>query len=222
MKSFRFNEKYLSQIPALQQLINLGYEYLTPEQALAERQGKFGNVLLEEILRNQLKAINRIHYRGQEYLFSEENIQSAIQKIKNVKWDGQQKTNEAVYDLLTLGTALEQSVEGDSKSFTLRYIDWGDWKNNVFDVTAEFSVERTRSDKTARPDIVLFVNGIPFAVIECKSPKVEVAQAVSQSIRNQQDEYIPRLFAYVQLVMGVNKNAAMYATAGTARKFWSV
>ncbi|MDP3029734.1 MAG: type I restriction endonuclease subunit R [Deltaproteobacteria bacterium] len=222
MKSFRFNEKYLSQIPALQQLITLGYEYLTPEQALAERQGKFGNVLLEEILRNQLKAINRIQYRGQEYLFSEENIQSAIQKLKNVKWDGQQKTNEAVYDLLTLGTALEQSVEGDSKSFTLRYIDWGDWKNNVFDVTAEFSVERTRSDKTARPDIVLFVNGIPFAVIECKSPKVEVAQAVSQSIRNQQDEYIPRLFAYVQLVMGVNKNAAMYATAGTARKFWSV
>lgn len=222
MSGFRFNEKYISQIPALQQLINLGYEYLTPEQALAERQGKFGNVLLEEILRNQLKAINRIQYRGQEYLFSEENIQSAIQKLKNVKWDGQQKTNEAVYDLLTLGTALEQSVEGDSKSFTLRYIDWGDWKNNVFDVTAEFSVERTRSDKTARPDIVLFVNGIPFAVIECKSPKVEVAQAVSQSIRNQQDEYIPRLFAYVQLVMGVNKNTAMYATAGTARKFWSV
>lgn len=222
MKSFRFNEKYISQIPALQQLINLGYEYLPPEQALAERQGKFGNVLLEEILRNQLKAINRIQYRGQEYLFSEENIQSAIQKIKNVKWDGQQKTNEAVYDLLTLGTALEQTIEGDSKSFTLRYIDWGDCKNNIFLVTAEFSVERTRSDKTARPDIVLFVNGIPFAAIECKSPKIEVEQAVSQSIRNQQDEYIPRLFSYVQLVMGVNKNAAMYATAGTARKFWSV
>ena len=34
VKGFRFNEKYLSQIPALQQLINLGFEYLTPEQAL--------------------------------------------------------------------------------------------------------------------------------------------------------------------------------------------
>ena len=222
MKSFRFNEKYLSQIPALQQLINLGVKYLTPEQALSERQGKYGNVLLEEILRTQLKAINRIQYRGQEYLFSEENIQSAIQKLKNVKWDGQQKTNEAVYDLLTLGTALEQTIEGDSKSFTLRYIDWGDWKNNIFHVTAEYSVERTRSNETARPDIVLFVNGIPFGVIECKSPKEEVTKAVEQLIRNQQVEYIPTLFSYVQLVMGVNKNAAMYATAGTARKFWSV
>jgi len=222
MNGFRFNEKYLSQIPALQQLINLGFKYLTPEQAVAERQGKVGGVLLEEILRNQLKAINRIRYRGEEYLFSEENIQAAIQKLKNVKWDGQQKTNEVVYDLLTLGTALEQSIEGDSKSFTLRYIDWGDWKNNIFHVTAEYRVERTRSDETGRPDIVLFVNGIPFAVIECKSPKIEVEQAVSQCIRNQQDEYIPRLFSYMQLVMAVNKNAAMYATAGTARKFWSV
>lgn len=222
MKNFRFNEKYLSQIPALQQLINLGFKYLPPHQAVVERQGKVGGVLLEEILRGQLKVINRIQHRGEEYLFSEENIQSAIQKLKNVKWDRQQKTNEAVYDLLTLGTSLEQSIEGDSRSFTLRYIDWGDWKNNIFHVTAEYSVERTRSAETARPDIVLFVNGIPFAVIECKSPKEEIIKAVEQTIRNQQDEYIPRLFMYVQLVMGVNKNAAMYATAGTAKKFWSV
>lgn len=222
MEGFRFNEKYLSQIPALQQLINLGFEYLTPEQAMSERQGKVGNVLLENVLRQQLKQINRIQYKSQEHLFSEENVQSAIQKLKNVRWDGPQKTNEAVYDLLTLGTAQEQSIDGDSKSFTMRYIDWQNWKNNAFHVTAEFKVGRTRSDESARPDIVLFVNGIPFVVIECKSPTVEIEQAVSQSIRNQTDEYIPKLFMYVQLVMGINKNAAMYATAGTAKKFWSV
>lgn len=222
MEGFRFNEKYLSQIPALQQLINLGFEYLTPEQAMAERQGKVGNVLLENVLRQQLKQINRIQYKGQEHLFSEENVQSAIQKLKNVRWDGPQKTNEAVYDLLTLGTAQEQSIDGDSKSFTMRYIDWQNWKNNAFHITAEFKVGRTRSDESARPDIVLFVNGIPFAVIECKAPTVEIEQAVSQSIRNQTDEYIPKLFMFAQLVMGINKNAAMYATAGTAKKFWSV
>lgn len=222
MKSFRFNEKYLSQIPALQQLIALGFKYLPPEQAVVERQGRFSNVLLEEILRKQLKEINHIQYRGREYLFSEENVQTAIQKLKNITWDGPHKTNEAVYDLLTLGTALEQSVEGDTKSYTLRYIDWKNWDNNIFHVTAEFRVERARSDEIARPDIVIFVNGIPFAVIECKSPTIEVVQAASQCIRNQQDEYIPKLFSSVQLVMGVNKNAAMYATAGTARKFWGV
>lgn len=219
--SFHFNEKHLSQIPALQVLVNLGFEYLTPAETLAARGGKAGNVLLEEILRSQLKAQNRIQHKGATWLFSEENLQSAIQRLKNVKYDGLQKTNEAVYDLLTLGVALEQSIEGDLKSFTLNYVDWRNPANNVYHVTAEFSVERTRSYDTARPDIVLFVNGIPFAVIECKSPKVEVEQAISQMIRNQRDEYIPRLFTYAQMVLGVNKNDARYATTGTPAKFWS-
>ncbi len=221
MDSFRFDEKYLSQIPALQLLINLGYHYLTPAEAMAARGGKAGNVLLEEVLRDQLKKLNRIQHKGGSYLFSEENIQSAIQRLKNVKYDGLLKTNEAVYDLLTLGVALEQSIEGDLKSFTLNYVDWRNPANNVYHVAAEFAVERTRSVETCRPDVVLFVNGIPFAVIECKSPKVEVAQAISQTIRNQRDEYIPRLFTYVQTVLAVNKNEARYATTGTPAKFWS-
>ena len=169
MSIFPFSEKYLSQIPALQQLINLGYQYLSPTQAMTDRGDRASNVLLENILRDQLKKINRIRYKGGEYLFSEENIQSAIEKLKTVQYDGLQKTNEAIYDLLTLGTALEQTIEGDSKSFTLNYIDWKNPANNAFHAVAEFSVERARSTETARPDIVLFVNGIPLVVIECKA-----------------------------------------------------
>lgn len=222
MNGFRFDEKYLSQIPALQQLINLGYQYLKPEQVLAERNGRTSNVLLENILRQQLKKINRIQYKNNTYLFSEENIQTAIQKLKNVKYDGLQKTNEAIYDLITLGTALDQTIENDAKSFTLNYIDWKNLRNNVFHVVAELTVERSRSTETTRPDIVLFVNGIPLCVIECKSPKIEIDQAISQNIRNQGEDYIPRLFTYAQLVLAVNKNTALYATAGTPKKFWSV
>jgi type I restriction enzyme R subunit len=222
MTNFETNEKHLSQIPALQLLISLGFEYITPAEALYERQERTSNVLLENILRSQLKEINRIRYKANEYLFSEENVQSAIQKLKNIKYDGLLKTNEAVYDLLTLGTALEQTIEGNSKSFNLNYIDWRNQQRNCFHVTIEYSVERSRSTETARPDIVLFVNGIPFCVIECKAPQVEVEQAVSQSIRNQNDDYIPKLFIYTQLVLAVNKNSAMYATTGSAAKFWGI
>ena len=55
MPDFRFNEKYLSQIPALQQLINLGFEYITPEQAMMQRGGQLINVLLEDTLRVAVK-----------------------------------------------------------------------------------------------------------------------------------------------------------------------
>ncbi len=222
MCDFATNEKLTSQIPAVLLLVAMGYEYISPEEALAERQGRYSNVLLENILRNQLKEINRIRYKGGEYLFSEENVQSAIQKLKNIKYDGLLKTNEAIYDLITLGTAMEQTIEGDSKSFNMNYIDWRNPGRNKFHVTVEYSVERARSTETARPDIVLFVNGIPFCVIECKAPQIEVEQAVSQSIRNQNDDYIPKLFIYSQMVLALNKNSAMYATTGTAAKFWGV
>jgi type I restriction enzyme R subunit len=221
MCEFATNEKLLSQLPAVQLLMAMGYEYISPEAALAERLGKNSNVLLENILRHQLKKINRIRYKADEYLFSEENIQSAIQKLKNIKYDGLLQTSEAVYDLLTLGIALEQAIEGDSKSFNLNYIDWKNPERNCFHVTVEYSVERSRSTETARPDIVLFVNGIPFCVIECKSPQTEIAQAVSQSIRNQSDDYIPKLFTSVQLLLALNKNSALYATTGTVARFWS-
>jgi type I restriction enzyme R subunit len=222
MSNFQINEKHLSQIPAVQLLVSMGYEYISLEEALAERQGRYSNVLLEGILRNQLKEINRIRYKGSEYLFSEENVQSAIQKLKNIKYDGLLQTNEAIYDLITLGTAMEQTLEGDSKSFNMNYIDWRNPGRNTFHVTVEYSVERSRSTEIARPDIVLFVNGIPFCVIECKAPQIEVEQAVSQSIRNQNDDHIPKLFIYSQMVLALNKNSAMYATTGTAAKFWGV
>jgi type I restriction enzyme, R subunit len=222
MCGFQTNEVMTSQIPAVQLLVAMGYTYLSSAEALRERQDRTLNVLLENILRNQLKEINSISYRGGDYLFSEENVQSAVQKLKNIKYDGLLKTNEAVYDLLTLGTAMEQAVEGDSKSFNLNYIDWRNVERNRFHVTVEYSVERARSTETARPDIVLFVNGIPFCVIECKSPQVEIEQAVSQSIRNQNDDHIPKLFIYTQMVLALNKNSAKYATTGTAAKFWSV
>jgi len=222
MSDFQINEKHLSQIPALQLLVGLGFEFLTPLEAIRERLGRTSNVLLENILRNQLKELNRIQYKGREYLFSEENIQSAIQKLKNIKYDGLLKTNEVIYDLITLGTAMEQAIDGDSKSFNMNYVDWRNPCRNKFHVTVEYSVERSRSTEAARPDIVLFVNGIPFCVIECKAPQIEVEQAVSQSIRNQNDDYIPKLFIYSQIVLALNKNSAMYGTTGTAAKFWGV
>ncbi|MDP2181720.1 MAG: type I restriction endonuclease subunit R [Actinomycetota bacterium] len=222
MTPFAFNEEHLSQIPALQLLMSLGYECLSPEQALALRGGRLGNVILEDVLREQIKSLNRIAYKGGDYLFSEENVQSAIQRLKSVKFDGLQRINEAVYDLLTLGTTLEQTIEGDSRSFNLRYIDWENPGNNVYHVSAEFAVERTRTPDTARPDIVLFVNGIPLAVIECKSPSTDLAQAISQQIRNQNLEYIPQLFAFAQLLLAVNKNEARYATVGSSASFWGL
>jgi len=222
-----FLEDHISQIPALQLLQNLGWRYLTPAEAVAMRGGKLGNVLLESVLVEQLRKFNRIRFKGQEHEFSDTNIQSAVQALKNVLDDGLLRTNEKLYDLLVLGKSLQQTIHGDTKSFPLRYIDWNPetWlTNNVFHVTEEFEVERTASHEPRRPDIVLFVNGIPLAVIECKRPDIKdpIAEAISQHLRNQREDEIPKLYQYSQLLLAVSKNEAKYATTSTAAKFWAV
>lgn len=217
-------EDHISQIPALQVLQNLGYSYLTPSEALVLRGGRLGNVLLDGVLEEQLRKLNKIRFKGQEYAFSEANIQSAMQALKDVLYDGLVRTNEKMYDLLCLGKSFQQSIMGDMKSFPLHYIDWKTPANNVYHVTQEYAVERSGSHETCRPDIVLFVNGIPLVVIECKRPDIKDAldQAITQQIRNQKDEYIPKLFLYAQLLLAVSKNEAKYATVGTPAKFWAV
>ncbi|MCI0338041.1 MAG: HsdR family type I site-specific deoxyribonuclease [Acidobacteria bacterium] len=216
-------EDQISQIPALQLLQNLGYVYLRPQEVFLERKGKLSNVLLEGILEKQLRQLNRITFKGQLHEFSDTNIQAAIEALKDLPFDGLIRTNEKIYDLISLGKSLEQTIGGDTKSFTLNYIDWKNPENNVFHVVEEFEVERAGSHQTCRPDIMLFVNGIPFVVIECKRPdeKDSLNVAISQQLRNQNSEYIPRLFLYSQLLLAVNKNEAKYATTGTRKEFWS-
>lgn len=218
-----FQEALISQIPALRTLQQLGFTYLSPEECAVERNGRLGRVILEKVLAGQLRRLNKINFKGREVAFSEENIARGIETLRDLPFEGLVRTSEKVYDLLTLGKSLDQTIEGETKGFTLRYIDWQNPWNNVFHVTAEFEVERTGSHETRRPDIVCFVNGIPFVVIECKRPedKGSLDQAMNQSIRNWQEDEIPHLFIHSQLVLALNKNDGSYATTGTPPKFWA-
>lgn len=217
-------EDHISQIPALQVLANLGYTCLSPTEAMKARRGKNSNVILETILEAWLSKNNQITYKNRKYKFTKTNIRNAIRSLEDIIPEGLIRDNEKIYDLLCLGRSLEQTIKGDKKSFSLEYIDWKEIGNNEFHAVPEFEVACTRSDNTRRPDIVLFVNGIPFAVIECKRPDMDapIEQAISQNIRNQSEYEIPGLFRYTQLILALSKNEARYGTVGTPAKFWSV
>ncbi len=217
-----YREIPTSQIPAMRLLANLGFKPLKPEEVMLERKGKFANVLLEDILLSQLRKLNSFTHKGVRHDFSEENLRNAVLKLKNMQYDGLVRTNSKIYDLLTLPQSEEVTVEGDKRSYDIRYVDWQEPANNVFHAAAEFEVERAKSSASVIPDIVLFVNGIPFAAIENKSPEEGIKQGVSQMIRNQLDDYIPGLFVYCQMLLSVSMNAATYSTVGTPEKFWSL
>ncbi|XLS30290.1 type I restriction endonuclease subunit R [Flavobacteriaceae bacterium M23B6Z8] len=225
MEAPSFKEDHISQIPALQLLIKMGYTYLNKQEAQEARSNKLSGTILETILRTQLRKINTAKLSSTKAVaFSENNIENAIVALRDIPMvDGYLTTSQKIYELLTLGKSLEQIVEGDRKGFDLHYIDWKNPKNNVFHVTEEFNVLRSGRKDHYRPDIVLFVNGIPLAVIECKRPDIKepLEQAISQQLRNQQDDGIRSLYALSQLLMVLTVNEGSYATTGTKPKFWA-
>ena len=220
--TFSPTEKHQSQIPALQLLVALGYSPLSQSEARRHRGGRLRNVILDDILTDRLLAINRFTYRGRRYRFDLEDAHEAIRRLHPSpdQVQGLLRTNQDIYDLLVLGTSITQKIGGDSKSYSFRYIDWEEPSNNVYHVTAEMKVERTGSFKTRRLDVVAFVNGIPFIVIENKRPTESVRKAGSQLIGYQNEENIPHLFHFAHLLLALNRTEARYATVSTAKKFW--
>lgn len=216
------NEMTTSQRPAIEVLQKLGYKYISEEENKRLRNNILTDVIFKDILAKKLNEINSYEYKGEKYKFSASTIGQAIKDLNEDLVTGLISTNEKIYDLLTLGKSYQENmVDGTKRSFDIKYIDFEHPENNDFYVTEEFSVLRMNGKDYARPDIVLFVNGIPLAVIECKDASVPIIQAISQNIRNQKPDYIPQLFKFIQIVMAANKNETKYATCGTPDKFWS-
>ena len=226
----QINSRMLLEIVIQQNTIELlksmGYVYISREDNTALRDKRLHEVVLKDVLLTQLQKINSFEYKGVEYKFSPKNISRAVEELNLPLNEGLSTANQKISDKLMLGTSYDEELsDGNKKSFSLRYIDFDNVANNVFHVTEEFSVARqvsTEFEKTRRPDLVLFINGIPFAVIELKKSSVDTEQGISQMIRNQKVNEIPHLFKYIQLTLAGNNFNPKYATANTPAKFYAV
>ena len=131
--SFNAAEKHQSQIPALQLLVALGFVPLSQEIAVAQRGNRLRNVVLDDVLAEALLRINRYSHRGKEYAFDLADAHEAIRRLKPTpdKLKGLKGTNQDIYDTLVLGTTITKTIDGDSKSYSFRYIDWDQPANNT-------------------------------------------------------------------------------------------
>ena len=207
-----FDEASSSQIPALLQLINLGYDYIPRNEVNNHRESK-SQYILHDIAKKALRNIN-------EDIISDKSIDEALYALEKTKLDdGMVKASEDVYSNLLGGVSVPEIINGKKTSPQLKFIDWQTPENNVYHVVAEFEIEE---DQNRRPDIVLFVNGIPFAVIECKKASVPVDEAVYQMIRNQKYAQTPKFFLFPQILIASNINEIKYGTMQTPFEFYSV
>jgi type I restriction enzyme R subunit len=218
-----WDEEHLAEDPAVELLQTLGYTYVAPEALEAER-GSLKETILVDRLRQAVKRLNT--------WISDSNLARAVKAVTHVPATSLIEANEKVYVTLTYGLAVEQDRGDGKKSHTVRFFDFDDPTRNEWLVTRQYRV--AGSKKQIVPDIVAFVNGLPLALIECKSPTLGEGwkdQATKQLLRYQEaddafkDQGAPRLFEVAQLLIATCRERAVYGTIGTpARNFleWKV
>lgn len=223
----KFAEEYSAKLPALALLTNLGWSFISPQQALAERNGNNSEVILADVLRAELSK-RRFTFAGKEYPLSTHAIENIVAELSGPALnEGLGIANERIYNHLLYGISVTEFVNGKKANPTISLIDWHNVSNNSFVFTEEFTVLRTNGIDTRRPDIVCFVNGLPLVIIEAKRPDGHsnkgptIDEGISQSLRNQRNDEVPQLFAYSQLLLSINGTDARYGTQGTPTKFWA-
>jgi len=196
------NESSIEQL-AIELLQSLGWEYvfgpdIAPDAekinfGVAKRKS-FEDVLLLDILEKNLKLINP--------QIPNDAIHDAIKTISHLPnhFPNLMSNNEAFHRLLTEGIPVTYRKNGEEKGDIVKIIDFENPENNEFHAINQFTVIENHINK--RPDIVLFVNGIPLVVIELKNPADE--NATIRSAYNQIQTYkqtIPSLFSYNEIIV---------------------
>ena len=213
-----WDELHLAENPAVELIQFLGYSYMRPEDLEPERP-TFKESILTDRLAASLKRLNP--------WLSDTNVTRAVKAVTQVPATSLAEANEILYTSLAYGIALEQDRGDGRKSHTVRFLDFDKPNRNEWLVTPQYKV--LGSKKHVIPDIVVFVNGLPLAVIECKSPTIGdtwKAEAVKQLHRYQEDgtrwkdQGAPKLFEPAQVLVATCGERAVYGTVGTTERFF--
>lgn len=215
------------ELPAIGQLARLGWTYvpgadlapvLPVDGAPAGERGYFRDVVLSKRLEVAVARLNP--------WISDENLRKVVREFTHPNHAGLMEYNQSIYDLLVNYLSVEQDLGAGRKGQTVKVIDFDIPENNEFLCTNQFKVEGI--NQNIIPDIVCFVNGLPLAVIECKSPYIAdaVAEGINQlrryaNLRSpEDDEGAQKLFWYNQLMVSTCRDQAKVGTISSSAQHY--
>ena len=199
MDNQRLNELEQVEEPFLRQLEGLGWSILRGDKydPVSTLRESFQDVIIESELRAALKQINPWLADDQINLL---------------------KANEEILGLLLEGWPVFENHQTRERSPTVRFLDFNYSANNRFLAVSQFKLKVPGSDKHIIPDIVLFVNGLPLVVVECKSSTIAdpIGEAVEQlkryANRRSMVEGNEKLFWYNQFQVATYRQKCCYST----------
>ena len=200
-----FDEETLEKV-TMEMLQNLGYECINGYEM---ERTDFSKVLLEEDVIQAIETINN----G----IKSEQIQEALRLIRNLDHNNTILNNKQFTKYLLEGIPVPIQENGETTYKTVKILDLDNIQNNTFKAVNQYTIIE-HSEK--RPDIIIFINGMPLVVIELKSTireDVKLIDAYHQS-KGYQEVHIPTLFYYNQFIV---VSDGVQARTGTITSPWS-
>jgi type I restriction enzyme, R subunit len=211
----KLDERNHVEKPLLDQLEGLDWKILDldskqyPSDTFRE---SFTEVVMLPVLREQLKIINT--------WLEDDQVEEVLKQLTaSFPSTALIQNNRHAFDLLLENSSVSENYKTGEKSPTVRFIDFKHRDNNSFIAVCQFKVRILGTEHHILPDIVLFLNGLPVVVIECKSPKVKdpIPEAIDQILRYSEQrgakgEGSPSLFYYNQFVVATCRQEAKFGS----------
>jgi type I restriction enzyme R subunit len=206
-----------SELPALEQLVTMGYEYKSQSE-LNRKRKDYRQVLLYDRLEAAIRKLNPE--------LDEDGIHDALAQLHEDSYpytldpvDTNEKIRAKLVELSKSGglepVVVTQNFGNGPEHRVVKIFDFDNPENNDFIVTNQFQLEGLKNP--IFPDIVIFVNGIPLVLIECKSPAIPrpIEQAYEKNLTHYQNrgQGYEKLFFY---------NHCLIATCGTLARHGSI
>ncbi|WP_049981023.1 type I restriction endonuclease subunit R [Halolamina rubra] len=186
------DELGLAEEPAIEVFEQLGYTHV-PGPELADERESLGDVVLRERLREHVHAFNPEVPRSA--------CNEAIKDLLSVHSPDLLRDNRRVHEMLTNGIHVEYEQDGEERGRFVHAIDFDNPGNNDWLVSTQFSVKLGDGPRR-RPDMVVFCNGLPIAVLEFKDPTNPSAtlENAYEQVCTRYRKDIPDLFRYNELI----------------------
>lgn len=200
-----FNEEVLERI-TLDILYELGYECINGYEM---ERADYSRVILENDLRNAIHKINNN--------VTDEQVTEILRQIKNLEYNNTILNNKQFTKYLLEGVSVPINENGETRYKTIKIVDFDNISNNTFKAINQYTIIE-HSEK--RPDIIIFVNGLPLVVVELKSTVREDVKLIDgyNQLKGYQEVHIPTLFYYNQFMI---VSDGVQARAGTITSPWS-
>jgi len=194
------------------------YKPLSPEDVRTLREGVISEPVLTVRLGECLKRLNP--------WLAEDGVRRAVNAVTRIVATDLMEANEAAQTALSYGVTVPHTEAGRRQDRTVRFFDFDDPAANAFEFARQVPIKGPRQEII--PDIVVYVNGLPLAVIECKSPSLAdpMGEAIRQFRRYEgRDEFYglgaPRLFETAQISIALGRDVAKYGTTLTPARYWA-